>query len=227
MSDTQSNGENATVRINDRRRFDSEGNPRPEGEEEAAAQAVSAEPAEQAPAAAEELAELREVVQRLEADNQRLVSEVEEARARVNKLAQAYQELNRDREEFKQRLTRERERMMDVERGNVALALLEAIDELDRCLGMSGEGDSPLMQGVRLIRDGLLSKVQGLGMERLQVVGRPFDPNTAEATDMEITTNPEEDQRVVAEARAGYRMKDRIIRPARVKVARYVAPAQA
>jgi molecular chaperone GrpE len=219
MSDTQSNGENASVRIN--------------GEEEAAAQAASAEPArpqaEQAPAAptAAELAELQEVVQRLEADNQRLVSEVEEARTRVNKLAQAYQELNRDREEFKQRLTRERERMMDVERGNVALALLEAIDELDRCLGMSGQGDSPLMQGVRLIRDGLLSKVQGMGMERLQVVGLPYDPNTAEATDMEITTNPEEDQKVVAEARAGYRMKERIVRPARVKVARYVAPAQA
>ena len=44
---------------------------------------------------------------------------------------------------------------------------------------------------------------------------------------MEITPNPDEDQRVVAEARAGYRLKDRIIRPARVKVARYIPPANA
>ena len=57
--------------------------------------------------------------------------------------------------------------------------------------------------------------------------GQPFDPNTAEATDMEMTTNPDEDQTVVAEARAGYKLKERIIRPARVKVAKYVAPAQA
>ena len=64
-------------------------------------------------------------------------------------------------------------------------------------------------------------------IERIQVVGQPYDTNTAEATDMEITTQPDEDQRVVAEIRAGYRMKDRIIRPARVKVAKYVAPAQA
>jgi molecular chaperone GrpE len=161
-------------------------------------------------------------------ERQRLEAELDATRRRVDELARAYQALNKDREEFKQRLTRERERMMDVERGNVAVTLLEAIDELDRCLSMSGqEANSALGQGVKMIRDGLLSKVQAIGIERLQVVGQPFDPNTAEAADMEITTQPEEDQRVVAEVRAGYRMKDRIIRPARVKVAKYVAPAQA
>lgn len=161
-------------------------------------------------------------------ERQRLEAELDAARRRVDELARAYQALNKDREEFKQRLTRERERMMDVERGNVAGSLLEAIDELDRSLAMSGqEANSPLGQGVKMIRDGLLSKVQAIGIERLQLVGQPFDPNTAEAADMEITTQPEEDQRVVAEVRAGYRLKDRIIRPARVKVAKYVAPAQA
>ncbi|WP_224360954.1 nucleotide exchange factor GrpE [Hyalangium versicolor] len=164
----------------------------------------------------------------VDAERQRLEAELDATRRRVDELARAYQAVNKDREEFKQRLTRERERMMDVERGNVAVSLLEAIDELDRCLTMSGqEANSPLGQGVKMIRDGLLTKVQSLGIERLQVVGQPFDPNTAEAADMEITPQPEDDQRVVAEVRAGYRMKDRIIRPARVKVAKYVAPAQA
>ena len=69
--------------------------------------------------------------------------------------------------------------------------------------------------------------MQGTGIERLEVVGKPFDPNTAEATDMEITASPEDDHRVVSELRAGYRLNDRIIRPARVRVARYVPPAQA
>lgn len=163
-----------------------------------------------------------------DAERQRLETELEASRRRVDELARAYQAVNKDREEFKQRLTRERERMMDVERGNVAVTLLEAIDELDRSLSMSGqEAQTPLAQGVKMIRDGLLSKVQSMGIERIQVVGLPFDPNTAEASDMEITPQPDEDQRVVAEVRAGYRFKDRIIRPARVKVAKYVAPAQA
>lgn len=163
----------------------------------------------------------------VDAERQRLEAELEASRRRVDQLARAYQELNRDREEFKQRLTRERERMLDVERGTVATTLLEAIDDLDRSLAASAQDTSPLAQGVRLIRDGLLKKVQGMGIERVQVVGQLYDPNTAEATDMELTTVPEDDQKVVAEIRAGYKLKERIIRPARVKVAKYVAPAQA
>lgn len=158
---------------------------------------------------------------------ERLTKDLEAARRRVDELARAYQAVDRDKEEFKQRLTRERERMMDVERGKVASTLLEALDELDRCLSMSAQDTSPLAQGVRMIRDALLAKVQGMGIERISVVGQPYDPNVAEAADMEITTSPEEDQQVVAELSAGYRLKDRVIRPARVKVARYVAPAQA
>ncbi|MCY1042338.1 nucleotide exchange factor GrpE [Corallococcus sp. bb12-1] len=157
----------------------------------------------------------------------RLQTELEVARRRVNELARAYQDLNKDREEFKQRLTRERERMIDVERGNVAGTLLEAIDELDLALASSHQDTSPLAQGVRMIRDSLLAKAQATGIERIQMVGRPYDPNVAEAVDMEITPVQDDDQKVVAEFRAGYRLKDRIIRPARVKVARYVAPAQA
>ena len=56
----------------------------------------------------------------VDAERQRLEAELEAARRRVDELARAYQEVNKDREEFKQRLTRERERMIDVERGNVA-----------------------------------------------------------------------------------------------------------
>jgi molecular chaperone GrpE len=173
-----------------------------------------AAPDEQQPGASPEVAQLE--------------VELNAARRRVDQLARAYQELEKDREEFKQRLSRERERMLDVERGKVAILLLEAVDELDLCLSMGGaDAASGLAKGVKMIRDGLLGKLQQAGVERLQLVGQPYDPNTAEATDMEITTRPEEDQRVVAEARAGYRLKDRVIRPARVKVAKYVAPAEA
>ncbi|HYH98314.1 nucleotide exchange factor GrpE [Hyalangium sp.] len=206
-------------------------NPRTQAstQEQNGAEPVAAQQAQSSDGPASEQTEARqEVLPAAEAELQRLEAELEAARRRVDELARAYQAVNKDREEFKQRLTRERERMMDVERGNVAVTLLEAIDELDRSLAMSGpEASSALGQGVKMIRDGLLSKVQGMGIERIQVVGQPFDPNTAEAADMELTPQPEEDQRVVAEVRAGYRLKDRVIRPARVKVAKYVAPAQA
>ncbi|WP_164018699.1 nucleotide exchange factor GrpE [Pyxidicoccus trucidator] len=194
---------------------------------DAAPETQQAQTANGQPQGAEERTPAEDSAQQADPELERLQAELEATRKKYDQLARAYQDVNRDREEFKQRLTRERDRMMDVERGNVATTLLEAIDELDRCLVASAQDTSPLAQGVRMIRDALLTKVQGTGIERIQVVGQTFDPNVAEATDMEITTNPDEDQRVVAEVRAGYRLKDRIIRPARVKVAKYIAPAQA
>jgi molecular chaperone GrpE len=147
------------------------------------------------------------------------------ARKRIDELTRAWQALDRDREDFKKRLNRERERMIDVERGNVATTLLEAIDGLD--LALKNADDSPLAQGVRLVREDLLKRVQALGIERFSLVGQPFDPNVAEAADMDVTLDPQRDGHVTEEIRAGYRLKDRVVRPARVKVARYVAPARA
>src|SRR5713101_2367338 len=98
--------ERATVRVNDRRRFDMDGNVRPEAEElrgqEPESQARSGSTA--AP----------------EAQSAKLQQELDVARKRVDELARAFQALSSDREEFKQRLTRERERMIDVEKGNIA-----------------------------------------------------------------------------------------------------------
>src|SRR4051812_13889082 len=110
-------------RVNDRRRFDPEGNPRP-SQQASAEGAADVRPAQSAPpppaqdeaetSAAEE-AESRAITA--------LKEELDGARKRVDELARAYQALHKDREEFKSRLTRERERLIDVERGKVASAL--------------------------------------------------------------------------------------------------------
>jgi molecular chaperone GrpE len=197
-----------TVKVNDRRRFDADGNPRDEDSDSGEPPPVSAgAPTPARPAEASS-------------------AELEAARRRVDELARAYQALVGEKEEFKQRLTRERERLLDVERGEVAQLLLDVVDDLDLSLRAAQE-QSPLARGVKLIRDGILAKLQSSGIERIQVVGLPFDPMVAEASDMEVTPDPEADQRVTAEVRAGYRLKDRVIRPARVRVAKYVAPASA
>jgi molecular chaperone GrpE len=197
------------MKVNDRRRFDADGNPKQDAAEE-----VSPEVAGPAPAAEPVGPELEKVR-----------AELEGARKRLDEVARGYQGLLQEREDFKLRLTRERERLLDVEKAEVVQVLLDAVDELD--LSLAAAEDSPLARGVRIIRDGILSKLQSAGIQRLEVVGLPFDPNTAEASDMELTPDPEADQRVTAEVRAGYRMKDRVIRPARVRVAKHVTPARA
>lgn len=158
-------------------------------------------------------------------ENERLQADLDAARKRIDELARAYQAGERDREAFKQRLTREREQMLDVERGKVALTLLEAIDQLD--LSLQSADDSPLAKGVELIRNNILKKAEASGIERVELVGRHFDPNLAEASDMEVTPNPEEEGRVLSVSRSAYQLNGRVIRPGLVKVAKYVKPADA
>lgn len=160
-----------------------------------------------------------------ETEVQRLTSELEAARRRINELAHAIQAGERDRAEFKERQARERERMIDVEKGTIAGALLEAIDQLELCL--QSADDSALARGVRLIREGLLKQAEGLGIERVELVGKPYDPNLAEATDMEMTAQEAQDGRVTAVLKAAYQLKGRVIRPGSVRVAKYVKHADA
>jgi len=207
----------ATVRVNDRRRFDADGNPRGDEDESTTSSTPEPQGPEEQPDAAS--ARSAEEIQRLE-------KELEAARKRIDELARAFQALERDREDFKQRLSRERDRVLEVEKGNIALIVLDILDELELSLQASGDDRSPLAKGVRLIRDNALKKMQLLGVERLDVLDHAFDPNLAEAADTELTTEPKDDQKVVAVVRPGYRIKDRIIRPARVRVARYLSPAQ-
>jgi molecular chaperone GrpE len=194
------------VRVHDRRRFDADGNPKTDAEP------TPAEPPRaEAPDAGKGGA---------------AVAELEATRRRVDELARAYQALMQEREEFKQRLLRERERLMEVEKGEVAQLMLDVVDELDLALTAAPE-ESALARGVRMIRDGILKKLKAAGVERVETLGQPFDPVVAEASDMEVTTDPKLDHTVTAEVRAGYRFKDKVIRPARVRVAKYVAPANA
>ena len=154
-----------------------------------------------------------------------LQRDLDAARRRVDELARALLAGERDREDFKKRMQRERERLIDVEKGNVAQVLLETIDELDLCVGSADE--SALAKGVRMIRDGLLARLSSLGVERVALQGAPFDPNLAEAVDMEVTSDPQADQTVVQELRPAYKLGERLIRAGRVKVARYFPPMQA
>jgi len=199
-----------TGRVNDKRRYNPDGTPRA-GAPETEPQTETSSEAAGGPPEADEVTQLR--------------AELEAARRRVDELARGLQEVMRDRDEFKQRIQRERERMLEVEKGQVAQAIIEAIDELD--LSLAAADGSPFAQGVRLIRDKLLQKLAATGIERLPLVGRPYDPNAAEAVDIELVGSPAQNDRVLAEHRPAYAIRGRVIQPGRVKVGRYLEPAKA
>ncbi len=198
-----------SVRINDRRRFHPDGAPRDTAASEA--ESPVAAPVETDAGSASELEALR--------------AELMAARARVNELARGLQDAARDKEAYKERLARENERLRDVEKADNARLVIDAIDALDRSLLAADR--SPLAKGVKLIRDDLVTKLAGQGITRMELAGAPFDPNEAEAMDTELVTDPSADGKVVAQLRAGYALNGRVVRPAQVRVGRYVEPARA
>jgi molecular chaperone GrpE len=195
-------GAGPQVKVTDRRRF------RPDGEPaEAAAQPAQAPEPEPARDARDET--------------------VAAQAARIDELSRAYAGLVEDNKAFRQRLEREKARVLDAERASLAQALLEATDDLERALAaVSGAGDAQgpalanLVDGVRLSLGALHRRIAQLGAERLSVVGQRFDPHLAEAVDTVAVSDPDQDDVVVQEVRAGWRIGDRVLRPARVRVGR-------
>jgi molecular chaperone GrpE len=152
---------------------------------------------------------------------------IAEQAARIDELSRAYAALLEDNKAFRQRTEREKARVVEAERASVAQALLEAADDLERALAavagtLDGGGDAlrALADGVRLSLGALQKRIAEIGAVRISVAGQPFDPRTAEAVDTVAVASAEQDGVVVQEVRAGYRIGERVLRPARVRVGR-------
>ncbi len=117
----------------------------------------------------------------------------------------------------------EREKADFFKRANEGLVkdLLPVLDNLDRALESAAESPAAgtLAQGVEMIRDELLKTLERHGLEPMEALGQPFDPELHEA--MMQQENPEvEDNTVLAVAQKGYLFQGRLLRPAMVVVSK-------
>jgi len=98
--------------------------------------------------------------------------------------------------------------------------LLPGLDDLQKALDHTPAGvDDAWAKGLELSVRKLEEALAAFGLEPIEAVGAPFDPKYHEAIGHEDSDDYPEDT-VVQELRRGYRMRDRVIRPALVKVAR-------
>lgn len=99
--------------------------------------------------------------------------------------------------------------------------LLSVVDNLERALESGGndQGDAALAEGVELTRKGFMDVLAKYGVEPVDPVGEPFDPETAQA--MSMVEEPDvEPNSVVAVMQKGYRLNGRLLRPAMVMVSK-------
>jgi len=122
---------------------------------------------------------------------------------------------------YRKRTEREKREWSDAAAGEVVKDVLPAIDDLERALAAAG--DDPALarfrSGVELTRKQLLDALKRRGVEPLDVVGVPFDPAWHEAIAHE-PADGRPDGEITGEIRRGYRMGQRLLRPAMVKVAK-------
>lgn len=102
----------------------------------------------------------------------------------------------------------------------LAWQLLPVLDDAERALQHTPEGtDEGWARGVALVVQKLREALATVGVERIDAIGRPFDPRSHEAVGFEATASQREGT-VIEQLQPGYRLHDRVLRPALVKVAR-------
>ena len=145
-------------------------------------------------------------------------SELEALRAEKANYLDRLARLQAEFDNFRKRNTREQQDFRDYALAEALKSLLPILDSLDRALQADGVSLQDFRSGIELIDKQFHDALGKLGVEAILAEGEVFDPNLHQAVQM-VETNEVEDHRVIDELQRGYRLKDRLLRPAMVRVA--------
>jgi molecular chaperone GrpE len=121
-------------------------------------------------------------------------------------------------ENFRKRVAREREAQAAFGNEQLLLAVLPFLDNLERAMGQATASSKALLSGVKMTYDQFLSELRKFGLEQLPAHGGMFDPSRHEAI-ASVPSSGKPGGTILAEARKGYLLHGRLLRPAQVTVA--------
>ena len=122
---------------------------------------------------------------------------------------------------FKRRTSRERDEAIRFANESLVKDLLPVVDNLERAIAHSKEGSNgkPLIEGVEMVLRGVFDVLAKYGVVQVSALGEPFDPGKHEAM-AQVESNAHAPNTVVEEYHKGYLLRDRLLRPALVSVAK-------
>jgi molecular chaperone GrpE len=149
------------------------------------------------------------------------------AEDRLAEVLAAYRKLKAETEAHRERTTRNLERKYQQRHEELLLKFMEILDNLDRALeaAETSYGGQPLIEGLILVRTQLLQTLKEEGLERVPVLGLPYDPHVSEVVATTPVTDPDQHHLVMKEMLRGYRISGRVARPSQVVVGEYAAAA--
>lgn len=142
-----------------------------------------------------------------------------EAQENIAELNERIVRLTADFDNFRKRAQRDKDEARQFANQGLLEKLLPVLDNFEMALTAVKGADPSVRDGVQMILDQLLSVLKESGVEPVDALGQPFDPNLHEALSQEETTDAEEGT-VVQQVQCGYKLNDRLVRPARVVVAK-------
>ena len=154
------------------------------------------------------------------------LTELKERAARADENWDRLLRTSADFDNFKKRAAREKQEAIKYANESLFLKLVPVLDSLDMALAAAqtagSDSGQSLQAGVSMVFQQLKGALAEAGLEELDAVGKPFDPNFLEAlSQMETPDVPE--GHVVQQLRKGYKLRDRLLRPASVVVAKQPA----
>lgn len=151
-----------------------------------------------------------------------LQNEIEELQSEVERLKDGWQRERADFANYKKRVQKDATRSYQDAMTSILKIFLNVSDDLDRALKNQPENEQSAkwVNGIELIYQKLNNQLKNQGVERMEIKpGDEFDPNVHEAVTQE---DHEEfsDGQIIDVVQPGYRIAERVIRPAMVRVAR-------
>ncbi len=157
----------------------------------------------------------------------RYPSYVEELMGRVAETERRFQEKKKQIDEeigrTKARLESDFDRKLELEKQKIILAFLEILDNLQRATDAASKAGTVehLLEGVQITASLFRTKLQSMGVESVEALGQPFDPNLEQAVGTVKVEDASRDGIVIEEVQQGFLMKGQLLRPAQVRVGRF------
>lgn len=144
--------------------------------------------------------------------------ELERLRQERDALLDRLARLQAEFDNFRKRSAREQQEFRDYALAEAIQSLLPVVDSFDRALHSPARDSDEFHAGIELINRQFHDALKKLGVEPIAARGEPFDPNLHQAVQM-VETDEVEPHHVLDELQRGYKLKNRLLRPAMVRVA--------
>ena len=170
----------------------------------------------------EEVALDSEPEERLPSYVQQLKDQADAKDKQLREYIVAYKAKTAETDEIRIRLQKENENRLEQIKADFFKKLIPIVDNFKRAIDSaqsSADYDS-LKEGIEITYSQLLNTLKESGVETIPTLGRKFNPQTDEAFMTEDTTDPNKDNEIVEELESGYLFKDKLLKPAKVKVAK-------